>query len=91
MWTLWGAGQVWPAVPGGGPLGQLPPHDFKLYFKEGGIGTFYPLYYTLTVRAKQAIEQAAAQRRRGHGAEGRSQVFTTCGACLGAMPRLSMW
>lgn len=27
------AGKVWPATEGGGPAGQLPPHEFKLYFK----------------------------------------------------------
>lgn len=48
------AGQVWPAVPGGGPGGQLPPHSFKVLFKEGGIGTFYPLLYALTERSKRA-------------------------------------
>lgn len=45
------AGEVWPAVEGGGPGGSLPPHNFKILFKEGGIGTFYPLYYTLTEKA----------------------------------------
>eukprot|EP00775_Hariotina_reticulata_P002184 gene2184-2502_t len=48
------AGQVWPAVPGGGPSGTLPPHSFKVLFKEGGIGTFYPLFYALVERAKKA-------------------------------------
>jgi hypothetical protein len=28
------AGQVWPAVNGGGPSGTLPPHSFKVLFKE---------------------------------------------------------
>ena len=55
------AGSVWPAVPGGGPGGSLPPHDFILYFKEGGIGTFYPMYYTLAQRAKAAFNES--QRR----------------------------
>uniref|UniRef100_A0A7S0RKJ1 Uncharacterized protein n=1 Tax=Chlamydomonas leiostraca TaxID=1034604 RepID=A0A7S0RKJ1_9CHLO len=58
-------GQVWPAVQGGGPGGSLPPHDFKIIFKEGGIGTFWPLYYTLSVRAKNALEEAQAAHRRG--------------------------
>lgn len=39
------AGKCWPAVPGGGPLGTLPPHNFVIYFKEGGVGTFLPLYF----------------------------------------------
>ncbi|GFR40704.1 hypothetical protein Agub_g1297 [Astrephomene gubernaculifera] len=57
------AGQVWPAVEGGGPAGSLPPHDFRVYFKEGGIGTFYPLYYTLADRAKQAFAAAEGRNR----------------------------
>ncbi|EFJ42856.1 hypothetical protein VOLCADRAFT_97016 [Volvox carteri f. nagariensis] len=57
------SGQVWPAVEGGGPAGELPPHDYKIYFKEGGIGTLYHLYYTLTVRAKEAFEAAQGRRR----------------------------
>eukprot|EP00798_Chlamydomonas_sp_ICE-L_P008155 gene8155-1408_t len=70
------SGQVWPAVSGGGPGGALPPHDFKIYFKEGGIGTFYPLYYTLTERAKQsfagpsAAQSAPAQPNPAQFAEG---------------------
>lgn len=48
------AGQVWPAVEGGGPSGHLPPHSFKVLFKEGGIGTFYPMFYALCERAKKA-------------------------------------
>jgi len=47
-------GQVWPAVPGGGPGGGLPPHNFKVLFKEGGIGTVYPLFYALAERARKA-------------------------------------
>lgn len=59
-------GQIWPAIPGGGPAGQLPPYEFRFNFKEGGIGTFYPLYYTLATRAKQAAEAASAARTRGN-------------------------
>lgn len=58
------AGRVWPAVPGGGPAGTLPPHDFVLYFLAGGIGTFYPLYYTLAQRAKAAFAQRQQQQPR---------------------------
>ena len=52
---LCGTGEVWPAVDGGGPAGTLPPHNFTLYFMEGGIGTFYPMYYTLAERAKRSF------------------------------------
>ena len=64
-------GQVWPAVDGGGPAGSLPPHTFTLFFLEGGIGTFYPLYFTLAERAKSAFggpASAAGGRRAGGGA-----------------------
>jgi hypothetical protein len=47
-------------VEGGGPAGTLPPHNFKVLFKEGGIGTFYPLYYTLVDRTRKAEAAAAA-------------------------------
>ena len=47
-------GRVWPAVEGGGPAGTLPPHSWKVAFKNGGIGTFYPLFYGLLQRAKRA-------------------------------------
>lgn len=61
-WT----GQVWPAINGGGPAGTLPPHTFTLFFLEGGIGTFYPLYFTLAERAKAAFgSPAVAGTRRG--------------------------
>ena len=39
------SGECWPAVEGGGPAGGMPPHKFALYFKEGGVGTFLPLYF----------------------------------------------
>lgn len=56
---------MWPAVEGGGPAGGLPPHHFKVLFKEGGIGTFYPLYYALADRARRAdlaARQAATEQ-----------------------------
>ena len=30
-------------MEGGGPAGGLPPHEWKLYFKEGGVGTLLPV------------------------------------------------
>ena len=38
-----GAGKVWPAAEGGGPAGALPPHDYKIWFTHGGVGTLLPL------------------------------------------------
>jgi hypothetical protein len=29
-------GEVWSAAEEGGPGGDLPPHRFTIYFKEGG-------------------------------------------------------
>lgn len=65
-------GECWPAVEGGGPAGTLPPHKWTLYFLEGGIGTLYPLYYTLVERAREAFARAAEHRAMGgdEGAEG---------------------
>jgi hypothetical protein len=34
---------------------------------QGGIGTFYPLYYTLAERAKRALQEAQQQRQAGPG------------------------
>ncbi|KAK9828894.1 hypothetical protein WJX72_002644 [[Myrmecia] bisecta] len=50
------AGECWPAVAGGGPAGRLPPHKWAMYFKEGGVGTFLPLYFRFLeyIRALQA-------------------------------------
>lgn len=59
------AGEIWPAVPGGGPGGQLPPHKFKVMFKDGGMGTLYPLFYALRQRAQRA--DAAARQAEATG------------------------
>lgn len=55
---------MWPAVEGGGPAGTLPPHDWKVLFKNGGIGTLWPLYYALVQRARRA-DAAARQAELG--------------------------
>ena len=39
------SGEVWPATPGGGPFGSLPPHKFSFAFNSGGVGTFLPLWW----------------------------------------------
>jgi hypothetical protein len=40
---------------------STPPSSFKqVLFKEGGIGTFYPMYYALGERARKAEAAAAA-------------------------------
>ncbi|KAI8475818.1 MAG: hypothetical protein J3K34DRAFT_464442 [Monoraphidium minutum] len=52
------AGKVWPAAEGGGPAGTLAPHDWKVLFKSGGIGTLYPLYYALAAGAPPGATEA---------------------------------
>lgn len=54
-------GLAWPAVPGGGPAGALPPHSWKILFNEGGMGTMYPLFYALLQRAHR--HEAAARQQ----------------------------
>lgn len=62
------SGRVWPAVDGGGPAGALPPHDWKVKFKAGGIGTLWPLYYALAQRARRAAAANAAAGAAGPAA-----------------------
>lgn len=52
------AGKVWPATEGGGPAGTLPPHEYKLYFKEGGVGTLLPLYYRFVSTARLTLQRS---------------------------------
>ena len=53
-------GECWPAVQGGGPGGSLPPHQFHIYFNNGGVGTFLPLYFSSIDAARQAGHRQAA-------------------------------
>ncbi|DBB16452.1 hypothetical protein WJX82_008645 [Trebouxia sp. C0006] len=55
------SGECWPAAPGGGPQGSLPPHVFALYFKEGGVGTFLPLYFRFIDIARDNLHQVQQQ------------------------------
>ena len=36
----------------GTPPGVLPPHRWVIYFKEGGVGTFLPLYHSFLAAAR---------------------------------------
>ncbi len=60
------AGECWPAAPGGGPQGSLPPHVFSLYFKEGGVGTFLPLYFRFVDIARNNLHQVQQQPSAPH-------------------------
>mmetsp|Transcript_11824 Transcript_11824/g.35409 ORF Transcript_11824/g.35409 Transcript_11824/m.35409 type:complete len:217 (-) Transcript_11824:160-810(-) len=53
------SGKVWPAAEGGGPAGTLPPHDYKIWFTNGGVGTLLPLYYRFIRAAAVALQQAS--------------------------------
>ncbi|KAL3142799.1 hypothetical protein ABBQ38_003098 [Trebouxia sp. C0009 RCD-2024] len=55
------SGECWPAAPGGGPQGNLPPHGFSLYFKEGGVGTFLPLYFSFVGIARDNLHKVQQQ------------------------------
>ena len=68
---------MWPAVDGGGPAGALPPHSFTLFFLDGGIGTFYPLYYTLAERAKGTFGTGAALSTTGSRTDPNPESFAS--------------
>lgn len=53
------AGEVWSTAEGGGPHGHLPPHKFAFYFKNGGVGTFLPLFF----KVLEAMQEAHASHR----------------------------
>eukprot|EP00898_Chlorokybus_atmophyticus_P004237 jgi/Chlat1/4814/Chrsp31S04862 len=48
----------------GGPPGSLDgvPHDFKLSFREGGVGTFLPLFYAMLASSRQQQSQQQQQQ-----------------------------
>ena len=48
---------MWPVSSDGQPPGSQPPHSFTLYFKEGGVGTFLPLYYSFLGAARGQVGQ----------------------------------
>jgi hypothetical protein len=51
------AGKVHPVIPEGANRALYAPHSFKISFKEGGTGTFIPLFMNLikSVRAAQRM------------------------------------
>ncbi|KAI5081896.1 hypothetical protein GOP47_0001639 [Adiantum capillus-veneris] len=40
-------GKVYPVIPDGEHSALYSPHSFKIIFKEGGCGTFVPLFFNL--------------------------------------------
>eukprot|EP01025_Chloroclados_australasicus_P029046 TRINITY_DN2886_c0_g1_i1.p1 TRINITY_DN2886_c0_g1~~TRINITY_DN2886_c0_g1_i1.p1 ORF type:complete len:223 (+),score=33.62 TRINITY_DN2886_c0_g1_i1:102-770(+) len=70
------SGEVWPAIEGGGPAGTYPPHGFKLYFKEGGVGTFLPLFFRSLQNARvwyARTQQQQQQQQQQPTAQGQEQ------------------
>lgn len=59
------SGECWPVCEGGGPTGRFPPLKYKLFFLEGGVGTFLPLYFTFITSAREA-----ERNQRGAGSAG---------------------
>jgi len=53
------SGKVHPVIPEGGNRALYAPHSFKILFKEGGTGTFIPLFMNLikAVRATQRMTE----------------------------------
>jgi hypothetical protein len=48
-------------LPEGAHWSERPPHSFKILFKEGGVGTFVPLFFNLlkAIRAQMPQQQQA--------------------------------
>lgn len=58
------AGKVHPVIPEGANRALYAPHVFKIMFKEGGTGTFIPLFMNMikSVRASQRMMEASSQQ-----------------------------
>lgn len=50
-------GKVYPVIPDGEHRALYSPHNFKIIFKEGGCGTFVPLFLNLLKVARQFQQQ----------------------------------
>lgn len=66
-------GEVWSTADDGGPEGALPPHKFAFYFKNGGVGTFLPLYFSLS----EMIQAAYMSQRASHPKEAIDAAIAT--------------
>ncbi|KAK9098452.1 hypothetical protein Syun_025497 [Stephania yunnanensis] len=56
------SGQVEPVVPENQHRALYSTHNFKILFKEGGCGTFVPLFLNLISSVRQYSRQSAAYR-----------------------------
>lgn len=57
------SGRVEPVVPDNENRALYSTHSFKILFKEGGCGTFIPLFFNLIGSVRQYNQHAAAQPR----------------------------
>eukprot|EP00238_Polyblepharides_amylifera_P003747 CAMPEP_0196583230 /NCGR_PEP_ID=MMETSP1081-20130531/42576_1 /TAXON_ID=36882 /ORGANISM="Pyramimonas amylifera, Strain CCMP720" /LENGTH=152 /DNA_ID=CAMNT_0041904047 /DNA_START=159 /DNA_END=613 /DNA_ORIENTATION=+ len=46
------------SVDNGGPSGSAPPWEFTIYFKEGGCGTFLPIFLGQIEAARNGAQRA---------------------------------
>jgi WW domain-binding protein 2 len=67
------AGECWPVAADGGPNGTRPPHKYALFFREGGVGTFLPLYCNFIALARAA----EVDRRKRDELNSESAAFDT--------------
>ena len=66
------SGECWPAENGGGPEGTLPPYQYKLFFLEGGVGVFLPMYFRSLM-----TQRNTAQNQRGHANNSEAPIQPT--------------
>jgi WW domain-binding protein 2 len=72
------SGECWPVCENGGPNGAFPPMVYKLFFLEGGVGTFLPLYFSFITSAREADRnqrQAGASQQQVDFQAQMSQAF----------------
>lgn len=79
------SGKVWPAAEGGGPSGTLAPHDYKIWFPRGGVGTLLPLFYRFISEARAALQQRSAQQH-STGQHGFAQYSTSAAPSAPPLP-----
>ncbi|KAK3232729.1 hypothetical protein CYMTET_56935 [Cymbomonas tetramitiformis] len=48
------------SVAGGGPNSSTPPYSVRIFFKEGGCGTFLPLFFNLLEQVRGQMQQSTA-------------------------------
>lgn len=54
------SGSVLPVIPEGESPALYAPHEFKIFFKEGGVGTFLPVFFSILASIRQLAHAAAS-------------------------------